>query len=879
MRDGQAAQSAVRLADYRPPAFLVDQVTLDVDLRDTGTRVSASLTLRRNPAPDAEQGDCVLDGVALTPERIAVDGEILAESRWHYDGRHLTLSGLPDQCTLDTVVTIAPETNTALEGLYVSKGMFCTQCEAEGFRRITFFPDRPDVLSRFVTTVRADKAAFPVLLSNGNPVAQGDSDAGRHWVRWEDPFPKPCYLFALVAGDLACLEDVYRTASGRDISLQIYAEPRDLNKLDHAMASLKAAMAWDEKTYGLEYDLDIYMIVAVSHFNMGAMENKGLNIFNTACVLAHPATTTDAGFQRVEAVVAHEYFHNWSGNRVTCRDWFQLSLKEGFTVFRDQTFSGDMNSATVKRVEDVDMLRAVQFAEDRGPMAHAVRPAEYQKIDNFYTVTIYEKGAELVRMQHELLGPEAFRRGTDLYFSRFDGQAVTTDDFVDCMEEAGGRDLSQFRRWYSQAGTPQLSVEDAYEESAEGGVYTLTSTQSTPATPGQPEKLPLLMPVALALLGADGTPLLLDAAGQTEKVMELSGAREQVSFKVPERPVPSLLRGFSAPVELAYDYTAEQLRFLLAHDTDGYCRWDAAQRLYHGAVQRLIAEPGQAEAEAAALVPALEKVLARAGGDPAAAALLLTVPGEVALADRLPELDVDGVHVARAALVSALGRQLAQQWWAQVDANAPTGPYRPLAQDIGRRSLRHRALGYLAAAGDERVAGFLAELCSTADNMTDELGALRLLCHYRLPGSEAALVAFAARWRDEALVMDQWFAVQASVPGAATLARVEALLGHDDFDWRVPNRVRGLLGTFAGANPTALHAADGAGYRLYTECLARLDKVNPQVAARMANACARLPRLPAPRRDMLAGALEQLLNGAVSDNLQEVLERILASRG
>ncbi|MBZ2188075.1 aminopeptidase N [Alcanivorax sp. JB21] len=874
MRDGQAAQSAIRLADYRPPAFLVDQVTLDVDLRETGTRVSASLTLRRNPAPEAEQGDCVLDGVALTPERIAVNGEQLADDRWHYDGRHLTLRALPDQCTLDTVVTIAPETNTALEGLYVSKGMFCTQCEAEGFRRITFFPDRPDVLSRFVTTVRADKAAFPVLLSNGNPVARGDEGSDRHWVRWEDPFPKPCYLFALVAGDLACLDDVYRTGSGRDISLQIYAEPRDLNKLDHAMASLKAAMAWDEKTYGLEYDLDIYMIVAVSHFNMGAMENKGLNIFNTACVLAHPATTTDAGFQRVEAVVAHEYFHNWSGNRVTCRDWFQLSLKEGFTVFRDQTFSGDMNSATVKRVEDVDMLRAVQFAEDRGPMAHPVRPAEYQKIDNFYTVTIYEKGAELVRMQHELLGPEAFRRGTDLYFSRFDGQAVTTDDFVDCMEQAGGQDLSQFRRWYSQAGTPQLTVQDSYD----GTTYTLTLKQSTPATPGQPEKLPLLVPVAMALLGADGQPLPLSADGQTETVLQLTEAQQQVSFEVPERPVPSLLRGFSAPVELNYDYSTEQLRFLLAHDTDGYCRWDAAQRLYHGAVQRLLDEPRQAEAEAAALVPALEQVLARAADDPAATALLLTIPGEVALADRLPVLDVDGVHEARAALVSALGRQLAAQWWVQVEANETSGPYRPAADDIGRRSLRHRALGYLAAAGDKQMADFLGDLCRNADNMTDELGALRLLCHYRLAGSEAALAAFAERWRDEALVMDQWFAVQASVPGAATLSRVEALLAHDDFDWRVPNRVRGLLGTFAGANPTALHAADGKGYELYTQCLARLDTVNPQVAARMANACARLPRLPVPRQTLLAQALEQLLAGTVSDNLREVLERILASR-
>lgn len=870
MRDGQAA--TIRLQDYRAPAFLVEDVALDVDLRDQGSQVSATLALRRNTAAGAQDGDCVLNGVGLTLVSIAVDGEALSASRYDYDGEVLVIRDLPSACRLDTVVTIEPQDNTALEGLYVSKGMFCTQCEAEGFRRITFFPDRPDVLSRFVTTLRADKARYPVLLSNGNPVAQGE-EGGRHWVRWEDPFPKPCYLFALVAGDLACLEDRYRTGSGREVSLRIYAEPRDLDKLDHAMASLKASMAWDEKTYGLEYDLDIYMIVAVSHFNMGAMENKGLNIFNTACVLAHPRTTTDAGFQRVEAVVAHEYFHNWSGNRVTCRDWFQLSLKEGFTVFRDQSFSADMNSAAVKRVEDVDMLRTVQFAEDRGPMAHPVRPAEYQKIDNFYTVTIYEKGAELVRMQYNLLGPETFRRGTDLYFSRFDGQAVTTDDFVACMEEAGGVDLGQFRRWYSQAGTPQLTVSDDWD----GSTYTLTLKQQTPPTPGQPDKMPLLVPVALALLGPDGRALPLDDSGATHTVLALSEAEQQWQFSLPHRPVPSLLRGFSAPVELDYPYSTGQLRFLLAHDDDGYCRWDAAQRLYHAAIRRLIADPEQAEQEAADLVPALEQVLARAVDDPAEAALLLAVPGEVAAGDQLPQMDVVGVHRARSALVAALGRGLAPQWWAQVEACVVPGPYRPEARDIGLRSLRHRALGFLAAAGDARVAEFLVTLCNTADNMTDELGALRLLCHFRLPGAEAVLSGFAERWQEEDLVMDQWFAAQASVPGADTVDRVEALLAHPAFDFRVPNRVRALLGTFAGANPTAFHASAGQGYQLYTRCLGQLDQVNPQVAARMANACARLPRLPAEPAGQLSRALQGLLARSVSANLREVLERILAA--
>lgn len=877
MRDGQA--DLIRLADYQAPVFHVPRTSLDVALYDDYSRVTTTLELERRADADPA-ADYVFDGVELALCRLEVDGQPWPKAQYDYDGERLVIRGLPERCTLLTEVTIKPHLNTALEGLYMSRGMFCTQCEAEGFRRITFYPDRPDVLSRFVTTIRADKARFPLLLSNGNPVARGEEADGRHWVTWEDPHPKPSYLFALVAGDLACLEDQYQTGSGRTVSLQIYAEPRDLDKLDHAMRSLKAAMAWDERVYGLEYDLDIYMIVAVSHFNMGAMENKGLNIFNTACVLAHPATTTDAGFQRVESVVGHEYFHNWSGNRVTCRDWFQLSLKEGLTVFRDQCFSADMNSAAVKRVEDVDVLRAVQFPEDQGPMAHPVRPAAYQKIDNFYTVTIYEKGAELVRMQHELLGAERFRAGTDLYFRRFDGQAVTTDDFLDCMAEASGLDLQQFRRWYDQAGTPHLAVQGHIEQ----GDYVLTFRQWTPPTPGQPDKQPLMMPVRLALFGADGQRLPLPD-GSTETVLVLT--QEEQSFRFPlhgrkEAPVPSLLRGFSAPVELDYAFTTEQLHFLLAHDDDGYSRWDAAQRLYHAAVTRLLSVPGEAvraaaEDEAAALAPALRQVLARADDDAAAAALLLTLPSEQALADRLPELDVDGVHRAREALRAAIGEQLSSLWWQAEQNNTLAGPYRPVAADIGRRSLRHCALAYLAAAGDARLAGHLTVLFQQADNMTDQLGALRLLVHYDLPGADEALDAFARQWHDEALVMDQWFTVQATVPGEATLSRVQALLAHEGFDWRVPNRVRAVLGALANANPTAFHAASGEGYRLYADALGRLDAVNPQVAARMANACARLPRLPEGRRALLGGALRGLLKVPRSANLTEVLERILAS--
>ena len=516
MRDGNPAP-VTRLTDYRPPAWLVDHTRLDVDLRDGHATVTAELTVRRNPALDDRPGELVLDGEHLELLSLSVDDRPLGEQDYRLEEGRLTVPGVLEQFTLTSRVRIHQESNTALEGLYRSNGMYCTQCEAEGFRRITFFPDRPDVLSRFTTTIHADRAAYPLLLSNGNPVDSGDEEGGRHFATWDDPFPKPCYLFALVAGDLACLEDSFRTASGRDVALRLYAEHRDLDKLGHAMDSLKRAMAWDEQVFGREYDLDIFQVVAVSHFNMGAMENKGLNIFNTSCVLAHPATTTDAGFERVESVVAHEYFHNWSGNRVTCRDWFQLSLKEGFTVFRDQEFSSDMNSRAVTRVENVDFLVNHQFPEDQGPMAHPVRPSEYQKIDNFYTLTVYEKGSEIVRMQHELLGAEDFRRASDLYFERFDGQAVTCDDFVACMEEVSGLDLSQFKRWYSQAGTPLVTASDRFAD----GEYQLTLRQETPPTPGQSDKQPLMIPVKLALLDDQGRALPLDDSGATETVVIL----------------------------------------------------------------------------------------------------------------------------------------------------------------------------------------------------------------------------------------------------------------------------------------------------------------------------------------------------------------------
>ena len=876
MRDGNPAP-VTRITDYRPPAWLVDHTRLDVDLRDGHATVTAELTVRRNPARDDRPGELVLDGEHLELLSLSVDDRPLGEPDYRLEEGRLTVPGVPEQFTLTSKVRIHPESNTALEGLYRSNGMYCTQCEAEGFRRITFFPDRPDVLSRFTTTIHADRATYPLLLSNGNPVDSGDEEGGRHFATWDDPFPKPCYLFALVAGDLACLEDSFRTASGRDVALRLYAEHRDLDKLGHAMDSLKRAMAWDEQVFGREYDLDIFQVVAVSHFNMGAMENKGLNIFNTSCVLAHPATTTDAGFERVESVVAHEYFHNWSGNRVTCRDWFQLSLKEGFTVFRDQEFSSDMNSRAVTRVENVDFLVNHQFPEDQGPMAHPVRPSEYQKIDNFYTLTVYEKGSEIVRMQHELLGAEDFRRASDLYFERFDGQAVTCDDFVACMEEVSGLDLSQFKRWYSQAGTPLVTASDRFAD----GEYQLTLRQETPPTPGQSDKQPLMIPVKLALLYDQGRALPLDDSGATETVVILRDSEQTFRFPVATDriPTPSLLRGFSAPVSLRYPFKEAQLITLLAHDSDGFCRWDAAQRLYFAALARIIDDGEDAAAQLDRLTPVLEQVIQRAGEDPAEAALLLTLPTETAVGDRHTPLRPQAVHDALSALRAGLGEALAASWWRLVEELAEP-EYRADGEAMGKRRLRQVALGYLSAAagagrGDrDKLVAQLQAMLDTPTCMTEELGALRALVHNQLPGAEPALAAFAQRWRDEALVMDQWFAVQATVPGADTVARAEGLLAHDAFEWTLPNRVRAVVGTLVNGNPSAFHAPDGSGYAFFARALKKLDGINPQIAARLANGAARLQRLEPALAEQLSAALREL-RPAASANLAEVLDRIL----
>jgi len=863
----------IYLKDYQVPAYLIEHTDLRFELDEDETLVRATLQVRRNPACTRSKAPLELHGhESLELCRLSINGEILAERDFNRNEELLAVPAVPDRFTLECLTRIHPESNTALEGLYKSDGMFCTQCEAEGFRRITFYPDRPDVMSVFRTTVVAERSRYPVLLSNGNPVESGDEDEGRHFVTWEDPFPKPAYLFALVAGDLEVLEDSYVTLSGRAVKLQIYADGKDLDKLDHAMLSLKRAMQWDEQVYGREYDLDIYMIVAVDFFNMGAMENKGLNIFNTSCVLASPRTTSDAAFQRVEGVVAHEYFHNWSGNRVTCRDWFQLSLKEGFTVFRDAEFSADMNSRTVKRIEDVSLLRTAQFAEDAGPMAHPVRPESFIEISNFYTLTVYEKGAEVVRMLHTLLGPEQFRRGTDLYFERHDGQAVTTDDFVQAMADVSGRDLNQFKRWYSQAGTPRVTVSDEWDEA--GGRYRLTLRQSCPPTPGQQEKLPFHMPIAYGLLAADGSEL---AAG----VLEITDAEQSFAFEgLGERPTPSLLRGFSAPVKLGYPYSDEQLLHLLRHDSDGFNRWDAGQRILVGLMQSLIEDyrAGRSLQLPASLVDSWRGLLDDESLDPAMVAHLLRLPSEAYLAELADVIHVEAIHAVREFLLEALAKALLPEWSAVYRRCSSDQPYTPDAAACARRALKNLCLGYLLATADEVWLTLAEEQFNGADNMTDQQAALALVVHsgFRQAG-ERLLAEFQAQWQHETLVMNQWFSIQAGDPWPGALERVKQLQEHPLFDARNPNKLRSVVAAFCAQNAVGFHAADGSGYTYLADWIIQLNRQNPQIASRLLTPLTRWKRYPEQAQALMKAQLARILDsGDLSRDVYEVVSKSLA---
>src|SRR5262245_21835092 len=761
------APPAVRLSDYQPPAFLIDTVDLVFELDDGETRVKSRLGIRRSPAASEASAPLRLDGEELELVSLALDGEVLGANRYQRPPEGgLLLGDVPDVFTLDVETRISPENNTVLSGLYMSGGNFCTQCEPEGFRRITYFIDRPDVMARYTTTIVADAARFPELLSNGNPVESGETGSGRHWAKWVDPHPKPSYLFALVAGDLIAVRDRFTTRSGKEVALAIWVRRGDENKCGHAMASLKKAMRWDEEVFGLEYDLDVFNIVAVSDFNMGAMENKGLNIFNTRYVLAKPETATDTDYQNIEAVIAHEYFHNWTGNRVTCRDWFQLSLKEGLTVFRDQEFSADQGSRAVRRIAEVRMLRAIQFPEDDGPLAHPVRPASYIRIDSFYTPTVYNKGAELVRMIHTLLGKEGFRRGMDLYIRRHDNHAATIEDFVAAMQDASGVDLSQFKLWYEQAGTPEITIEDRWDPAA--GSYELTAEQRIPPTPGQPERSPMLIPLAMGLLASDGAELPTRLDGETThregtRVISLGKARQSYRFvDLPAAPVPSLLRSFSAPLKLR-GMSLDRHKFLAIHDSEPFARWEAGQQVATRLLLDRIAAHQRGEAPGSLdpdLAAAMRRSLADADRDPAFAAEAFTLPSEAFLADQLAVVDVDAIHTAREGVRTALGNTLSAEFETAYRQYGDAGPYQIDGISIGRRALRNACLAYLAAADPNRGAALAMAQFDAGRNMTDVQAALTVLADLDCPERAAALTRFYDTWLQDDLVTDKWFALQ-----------------------------------------------------------------------------------------------------------------------
>ncbi|MBD9631139.1 aminopeptidase N [Pseudomonas sp. PDM19] len=877
----------IYLKDYQAPEYLIDETNLTFELYEDHTLVHAQLVMRRNP----ERGDglppLVLDGQQLELLSVALDDQTLEAGQYQQDENHLTLQPTAKTFTVDSTVRIHPESNTALEGLYKSGKMFCTQCEAEGFRKITYYLDRPDVMSSFTTTLSAEQHQYPVLLSNGNPVASGSEEGGRHWATWQDPFKKPAYLFALVAGDLWCVEDQFTTMSEREVTLRIYVEPENIDKVQHAMDSLKNSMRWDEKVYGREYDLDIFMIVAVNDFNMGAMENKGLNIFNSSCVLAKAETATDAAHQRVEGVVAHEYFHNWSGNRVTCRDWFQLSLKEGFTVFRDSEFSADMNSRTVKRVEDVAFLRTNQFAEDAGPMAHPVRPDSFIEISNFYTLTVYEKGSEVVRMIHTLLGADGFRKGTDLYFERHDGQAVTCDDFVKAMEDANGVDLTQFKRWYSQSGTPRLAVEESFDAAAQS--YTLTFRQSCPATPGQSEKQPFVIPVQMGLIDKLGNALSLRLQGEehahgSDRVLQVTEAEQSFTFVgLAEKPLPSLLRGFSAPVKLSFPYNRDQLMFLMQYDEDGFNRWEAGQQLSVQVLQELIGQHQRGEKLVLddRLITAFRTLLLDTGLDQAMVAEMLSLPSEAYLTEISEVADVEAIHAAREFARQQIGAALHEPLWERYQAHRKQSretAYVAEASHIARRSLQNIALSYLMQSGKAEVLAACQEQYKDCDNMTERLTALAVLVNSSFESEKAeGLAMFADYFKDDPLVMDQWFSVQAGCTLPGGLERVQELMKHSAFTLKNPNKIRALIGAFANQNAVNFHRADGAGYRFLADQIITLNALNPQIASRLLTPLTRWRKYAPTRQALMKAELERILaSGELSSDVYEVVSKSLA---
>ncbi len=871
----------VRLEDYRPPPFLVDRVDLDIRLEPEQTQVRARLKIRQNPArPHADT--LVLNGEELKLAAITLDGMPLPRSDYVVSDRALTIADAPEvPFELELVTILNPSANTRLMGLYRSNGIYCTQCEAEGFRRITYFPDRPDVLSVYTTRIEARKTDAPVLLGNGNLVSAGDlPNADRHYTVWHDPHPKPAYLFALVGGELGAIRDEFTTMSGRRVALAIHIEPGKETRARYAMEALKRAMKWDETAFGREYDLDMFNIVAVSDFNMGAMENKGLNIFNDKYILASPETATDADYAHIEAVIAHEYFHNWTGNRITCRDWFQLCLKEGLTVFRDQEFTSDLRSRAVKRIADVRLLRNHQFVEDAGPLAHPVRPESYSEINNFYTATVYEKGAEIVRMLRLLIGPAAFRAGMDMFFARHDSTAATVEEFLACFEDASGRDLTQFRLWYSQAGTPHLAASTHFDPAK--GRYEISLEQTCPATPGQPTKEAMTIPIAFGLVGADGSDLPAVASSNTpirDGVIELNAGRQTIVFEnLTERPVPSLLRGFSAPVRLDLQLSAEDRLFLARSDSDLFNRWQTAQQL----TTTLLVE-AQADLAAGrqpAFLDGLAEALATTAGDssldPAFRAQMLQPPSEATIAQEIGEdVDPDAIHAADSWLRESLGQRMSTTLEALYAAPAPE-IYTPDPQSAARRALRNAALTLLTAVPTPEATARALDHYHSADNMTDRMAALSALTRHAAIEAESALEDFHRRHQDDPLVLDKWLALQAAIPRDDTVERVRKLMAHPAFSLSNPNRLRALIGAFAASNPTQFNRRDGQGYRLVGEVVLELDRRNPQVAARLLSAFKTWRVLEPVRRKKAQAELRRIADqDGLSRDVSDIVERSL----
>lgn len=859
-----SAPTTIYLKDYKPPNFAVNEVFLSFELYEDHALVHNKMHIQRQ-----HPGSLCLHGDELILESICQNDKPLTSSDYRFAEKDLILDNLPDTCTLTIITRIFPQKNTALSGLYRSKQLFCTQCESQGFRRITFFPDRPDVLAVYTTKITADRALYPILLSNGDLIDAGDADNGKHWAVWKDPFPKPSYLFALVAGNLACCSDEFKTQSGKMVSLHVYVDPGNEDRCAHAIQSLKHAMQWDEKRFGREYDLSTFMIVAVEDFNMGAMENKGLNIFNAKCILARPDTATDNDFAQIESVVAHEYFHNWTGNRVTCRDWFQLSLKEGLTVFRDQEFSRDMNSRDVNRIKDVIALRNIQFPEDAGSMAHPVQPSSYQEISNFYTPTIYNKGAEVIRMQQQLLGEAAFRRGMDLYFTRHDGHAVTIDDFVQAMQDASGIDLQQFKRWYHQAGTPIVKVDMHYQQ----GRLTLICTQSCPPTPETTQKLPFHIPISIALFDSKGQPVPVPNA-----LLELREEKQEFHFDdLPEQPLVSLLRDFTAPIILQTSRNEKQLLELLQYETNGFAKWDAAQELMRDIILLFYCGESQtAQTKLNDLSAVLVKALADEQLDPALRAELFIPPSFEDLAANEPAVDVVRLVDARQTFIQNLGKILATELaakFAQETARADNAVH---GIAIGRRKLRLQCLYLLLKAEEAKWLPTCETLLNSAPTMTEQLAGFTGLAHSQNTQLQLrACETFYQKWAKDPLVLDKWFTVQATTQLDSVLATVKTLLSHPDFVYTNPNRVRALIGSFVQANPKYFHALNGEGYQFLTEQILHIDSLNPQLSARLALPLTRWQHLDKPRQLLIQKQLQLLCKQTLSKDLTELVNKSL----